>query len=237
MDAVNEVAYSPPAGYQEDAKDPLVELNLSDSTEFWLIQWPINQPPDFDGQELTLKLHRDGQLGSFEGSSGKSYHMVSFAAHDPDATVFVSSKSEPKIAGKISRRVSLVHYPDPNELQKHDTKNLKQMYQRSSGTSLTNSPRHFATPSQGFRPRKSKAATSSAVSTKITNSNGSRQRSSVSEVEEPSDPPKKIRTVRPTSSTDHSTQDSGRVHSVVTSSGSLEHSNERKSKKRRKNVE
>lgn len=29
------------------------------------------QPPDFDGQEVTLKLHRDGHLGSFEGSSGK----------------------------------------------------------------------------------------------------------------------------------------------------------------------
>lgn len=28
------------------------------------------QNPDYDGKELSLKLHDDGKLGSFEGASG-----------------------------------------------------------------------------------------------------------------------------------------------------------------------
>ena len=43
MDAASEVGYGPPPEFQEDVKDPLIELSLSDSTELWLIQWPINQ--------------------------------------------------------------------------------------------------------------------------------------------------------------------------------------------------
>lgn len=34
------------------------------------------QPADFDGKELTLKLNRDGKLGSFESASGKMYSFV-----------------------------------------------------------------------------------------------------------------------------------------------------------------
>ncbi|XP_057506459.1 mediator-associated protein 2-like [Actinidia eriantha] len=97
MDAVDEVGYRAPPEFQEDVKDPLIELSLSDSTELWLIQWKINQASNFDVQELSLKLHRDGLLGSFEGSSGKSYDVVSFKAQDPNATVFLSSASESKI--------------------------------------------------------------------------------------------------------------------------------------------
>ncbi|KAG5520504.1 hypothetical protein RHGRI_033176 [Rhododendron griersonianum] len=71
MDAANQVDHIPPPEFHEYVKDPLIELSPTDSKELWLIQWPMNQAPDFDGQELTLKLHRDGLLGSFEGSSGK----------------------------------------------------------------------------------------------------------------------------------------------------------------------
>lgn len=35
-------------------------------------------PDDFEGKELSLKLHRDGTLGSFESSSGKIVAYVSF---------------------------------------------------------------------------------------------------------------------------------------------------------------
>lgn len=38
--------------------------------EYVSLFWTL-QHPDFDGQELSLKLHQDGQLGKFEGSSGK----------------------------------------------------------------------------------------------------------------------------------------------------------------------
>ncbi|KAL7241372.1 hypothetical protein ACSBR2_006896 [Camellia fascicularis] len=95
--------------------------------------------------------------------AGKSYDVVSFNAQVPNATVFLSSASESKIVGKISRRVTLVHYPEPSELQKQNTNHQKQMYQRSSGTSLTNSSHHFATQTQSTRPRSSKSAGSNAA--------------------------------------------------------------------------
>ncbi|GFZ20997.1 hypothetical protein Acr_29g0001590 [Actinidia rufa] len=262
MDAASEVGYGPPPEFQEDVKDPLIDLSLSDSTELWLIQWPINQAPDFDGQELSLKLHRDGLLGSFEG---KSYDVVSFKAQDPNAAVFISSASESKIeklgaeldgelvellyhlsglqevgatpdcggfvtylegsqVGKISRRVSLIHYPEPSELEKQNINNQRQMYQRSTGTSLTSSSRHRA-PSRSIWPSSSNAASK----------HSSKSKSSLSEAGEASRPPKRSHIEEPARSmVQQSTQDSGRGHSTVTSSGSLGHSDDRKSKKKKK---
>ncbi|KAF5946941.1 hypothetical protein HYC85_017169 [Camellia sinensis] len=226
MDTADEVIDRPPPEFQEDVKDSVIDLSLTDSTELWLIQWPINQAVDFDGQELSLKLHHDGLLGSFEGSSGN------YNAEVPNATVFLSSAAESKIVGKISRRVSLVHYPEPSELEKQNTSHQKQMYQRSSGTSLTNSSHRFATHTQSTRPRSSKSSGSNAASMR-----SSKYTSSLSEVGEPSKPPKREHIEEPTRSMDQFTQDSGRGHSVVTSSGSLEQSNDRKSRKKKKLVE
>ncbi|XP_004246513.1 mediator-associated protein 2 [Solanum lycopersicum] len=212
MDAPNELSYKPPSEFEEVKKDSLVNLNISDSTELWLIQWPFNQHPGLDGQEVSLKLHHDGHIGSFEDSSGKSYEVVSCRAQDPDALVFLSSDSEPKIAGKISRRVSLVHYPEPSEL-KQNSINLKQMMaQRSSGTTLTNSSRRFATPSQSTRTRSIMRSESSSKSTKRKHSDGG-----------------------PAKSNNQSVQDSGKSgRSALTSSGSFDHSQDQKSKKKRK---
>lgn len=212
MDAPNELSYKPPSEFEEVKKDSLVNLNISDSTELWLIQWPFNQHPGLDGQEVSLKLHHDGHIGSFEDSSGKSYEVVSCRAQDPDALVFLSSDSEPKIAGKISRRVSLVHYPEPSEL-KQNSINLKQMMaQRSSGTTLTNSSRRFATPSQSTRTRSIMRSESSSKSTKRKHSDGG-----------------------PAKSNNQSVQNSGKSgRSALTSSGSFDHSQDQKSKKKRK---
>ncbi|KAL6969187.1 hypothetical protein U1Q18_028910 [Sarracenia purpurea var. burkii] len=229
MDTANDAGSGPPPEFQEDVKDPLIELSLKDSTELWLIQWPINQAPDFDGQELSLKLHHNGMLGSFEGSSGKWYDVVNFDAQDPNATVFLSSGSESKIVGKISRRVSLVHYPEPRELEKQKINNQRHMYQRSFGTSLTNSTHHLATSSNVIRPRNSHSDVSNAAST-----HSRRYKSSLSVAEEPSKPSKRKYVEEPPRSMEQSTQHSGRGPSVVTSSGSLEHSNERISKKIKK---
>ncbi|XP_049408227.1 mediator-associated protein 2 [Solanum stenotomum] len=212
MDAPNELSYKPPSEFEEVKKDSLVNLNITDSTELWLIQWPFNQHPGLDGQEVSLKLHHDGHMGSFEDSSGKSYEVVSCRAQDPDAVVFLSSESEPKIAGKISRRVSLIHYPEPSEL-KQNSINLKQMMAlRSSGTTLTNSSRHFATPSQSTRTRSIMRSGSSSKSTKFKHSDGG-----------------------PAKSNNQSLQDSGKSgRSALTSSGSFDHSQDQKSKKKRK---
>ncbi|XP_038896123.1 mediator-associated protein 2 [Benincasa hispida] len=232
--------YKPPAEFEEDKREFLTDISLSNSEELWLIQWPANQAPDFDGQEFSLQLHPDGRLGSFQGSSGKSYDVVSCLAQVPEASVFLPSSSDTRLVGKISRRISLVHYPEPEELEKATP--MKSLYQKSSGTSLTNSRQ--TTTSRG--PHSSSRRTSSSRSSK--------PRSSVSEFEEPSKPSivkqepeptesrdylkkdssKRNRTHDPSRSIDHSTPDSGRGHSAVTSSGSTERSSEGKSKKQKK---
>lgn len=115
-------------------------------------------------------------------------------------------------AGKISRRVSLVHYPEPSEL-KQNSINLKQMMaQRSSATTLTNSSRRFATPTQSTRTRSIMQSGSSSKSTKRKHSDG-----------------------LPAKPNDQAVQDSGKSgHSALTSSGSFDQSKDQKSKKKRK---
>uniref|UniRef100_A0A0V0HMA5 Putative mediator-associated protein 2-like n=1 Tax=Solanum chacoense TaxID=4108 RepID=A0A0V0HMA5_SOLCH len=212
MDAPNELSYKPPSEFEEVKKDSLVNLNITDSTELWLIQWPFNQHPGLDGQEVSLKLHHDGHMGSFEDSSGKSYEVVSCRAQDPDAVVFLPSESEPKIAGKISRRVSLIHYPEPSELKQNNI-NLKQMMARSSGTTLTNSSRRFATPSQSTRTRSIMRSGSSSKSTKRKHSDGG-----------------------PAKSNNQSLQDSGKSgRSALTSSGSFDQLSRSKIKEEEEN--
>ncbi|CAK9144422.1 unnamed protein product [Ilex paraguariensis] len=80
------------------------------------------------------------------------------------------------MVGKISRCVSLVHYPKPSELQKENSKNLKQMYRRSSGT--------FATPTQSIRLRISQSVSGNAATMHSS-------RSSISGAGDPSNPPKR----------------------------------------------
>ncbi|WOH16273.1 hypothetical protein DCAR_0935823 [Daucus carota subsp. sativus] len=187
----SDMGYEPAPDFQQSAKDPLVDLNLTDSSELWLIQWPLNQAPDFDGKEVTLKLHHDGHLGSFEGSSGKAYDVVSFASQNSEATVFSSSASKTKIVGKIARRVSFVHYPEPEELEEQNPKDLKQMYEKSS--SLTKSSVRFATPSQSSRSKHLQSGSSGLASSHssgrrshLSASGGSSKASKRKTVDEPS---------------------------------------------------
>ncbi|KAI3793843.1 hypothetical protein L1987_36466 [Smallanthus sonchifolius] len=202
----NQSALKSAPEFVEDSRAPIIELNTTDSTELWLMQWPKDQVPDFNGQQLSLDLHHDdGQLGSFEASSGKSYDVVSFAAQEPKATVFISSAADSKIIGKITRRVSFVNYLEPGEVPKDDTRKLKQLYERSSGTSLSNSMYKFATPAKSTRPGTSSGRAS-------THSSG--RKSSLSE--------EKART-KPSRS----------GHS---SGHGSEHSEEKKAKKRQKHV-
>ncbi|XP_011074827.1 mediator-associated protein 2 [Sesamum indicum] len=179
------------------------------------------------GCSVSLNLHGDGQIGTFEGSSGKSYEVVSFKPQGPEAAVFFSSASEAKIAGKISRRISLIHYPDPSELQIRNNLNLIQS-QRSSTAASTMSGHRLATPSCNTKPRNSQAV--SGYSTP-----SSRMKSSVSGYLK-SSKPRKRRNVdeQQIRYTDHSAQGSGKGNSAITSTGSLEHSQERKSKKKKK---
>lgn len=115
----------------------MLDISPTDSTEFWLIQCPKDQlnVSDFHGKELSLYLHNDGNLGSLESSSGKSYELVSFAAQQPDATVFLPSGSEARPVAKISRRVCLVRYPEPEELAKPSFGSLTPSSKKSAGSS------------------------------------------------------------------------------------------------------
>ncbi|RRT67497.1 hypothetical protein B296_00039237, partial [Ensete ventricosum] len=182
--------YKPGPDFEEDSKTPLVDISLTDSTELWLIQWPINQasafdlilqPADFNGKELTLKLNRDGKLGGFESASGKSYDFVSFAAHEPDATVFVPSVSETKVGklknhlltqtclssvGKISRRVCLVHYPEPGELEKP---RFSLSSQRTEGLSSQRTEGASTAPSEISARSADRSSHASGLESEITN--------------------------------------------------------------------
>ncbi|ONK58635.1 uncharacterized protein A4U43_C09F15080 [Asparagus officinalis] len=136
VDAAAE-GYKPGEEFEEDNNEPLVDFSMTDSTELWLIQWPVKllKPTDFHGKEVKLKLHRDGKLGSLETSSGKSYDLVSHAAQEPDATVFLPTSSNSKVVGKISRRVCLRHYPEPEEFELPTFSNATRSNLRGSGRS------------------------------------------------------------------------------------------------------
>lgn len=135
--ATNHCSYEPGPAFEENSEEAMLDISQTESTELWLIQWPLNQldASDFHGQEVTLKLHRDGKLSSLDSSSGKSYDLVSFAAQQPDATVFLPSGPEAKAVGKIARRVSLVRYPDPEEPEKPGLGSLTPSSKKSAGSS------------------------------------------------------------------------------------------------------
>uniref|UniRef100_A0A0E0ELL9 Mediator-associated protein 2 n=2 Tax=Oryza meridionalis TaxID=40149 RepID=A0A0E0ELL9_9ORYZ len=101
-----DASYEPGPAFEENSEEAMLDISQTESTELWLIQWPLNQldVSDFHGQELTLKLHRDGKLSSLESSSGKSYDLVSFAAQQPDATVFLPSGPEAKAGSSKKTR-------------------------------------------------------------------------------------------------------------------------------------
>ncbi|XVF78577.1 hypothetical protein PTKIN_Ptkin14bG0145500 [Pterospermum kingtungense] len=155
-------SYRPPPEFQEDSLGQLVDLPLSNATELFLIQWPVHQRPEIDGKEFTLQLGPGGKLGSFIDSTGKTYDLVSGASKEPDATVILSSKSESKIVGKISRRVSLVHFMEPEQYAKLSS-DKKLMYQKSSGSLMTNP---FVTPSKGKKNSESWGRTVSTHSSR-----------------------------------------------------------------------
>ncbi|KAK8527734.1 hypothetical protein V6N12_054936 [Hibiscus sabdariffa] len=229
-------AYRPPPEFEEDSSQQLVDLTLSDSTELFLIQWPLHQRPEINGEVVTLHLDSDGKLGSFTDSTGKDYDLVSSASKQPDATVILSSESESKIGtsrcnvGKISRRVSLVHYTTPEEYEKLIS-DKKLIHQRSSG--MTDS---FATPLQS-KGRRGSLSLGRSVST-----HGSRQKSTVSGINELSKPSKRkhgnesIGSMNQPAQSQETTPMSGssKHRNAHESTGSLDHSHEAKSKKKSK---
>ncbi|XP_047977080.1 uncharacterized protein LOC125219210 [Salvia hispanica] len=218
MDDAVDTSYRPGRDFVDDDREPLINLDSTDSTELWLIQIPLDQNLELDGQQVCLNLQADGHIGSFESSSGKSYEMYSMKSQGTKETVFLASGSEAKIAGKISRHVSLIHYPDPSEVQKPSILNIS-MSQRSSMTTSSLSGRRLATPSRSTKTRNSLGM--SGYSTP-----SSRTKSTVTESGEPSKSSKRKRV--------DSAQDSGKPNSAVTSIDSVQHSQETKSKKKRK---
>lgn len=120
-------------------------------------------------------------------------------------------------AGKISRRVSLVHYPEPSELKERQELQMaksRKKNQISSSMALTNSSQKTATPSRSTRTATTATPTHSTVQRNSRPINGraasphsSEHKSSLSEAGEPS----QLRNKRHASP--------GRSHSGVSSSG------------------
>lgn len=183
---------------------------MTDSTELWLIKVPNshdkNLLDDINGKELSFKLNKEGTLASFEGVSGETYDFLSFASTEPDETVFVSSATESEIAGKISRRVSVVHYPDPRALEKISSTDPNQTLQNS-----------IAAASQSAQRR---SHASSATKS-------SRAKSSISGLSERTTTPKRHGVNR------RPQPESSRGHSSGVSAVSSDHSDGGKSKRRK----
>lgn len=208
-------SYRPPPEFEEDASEQLVDLTLSDSTELFLLQWPLHQHCEINGVEFTLQLSPDGKLGSFIDNTGKAYDLVSSSFKEPDATVILPSESESKIVvGKISRRVSLVHYMMPEEYEKLSS-DKKLMYQKSTGTLISNSSNPFVTPVQS-KGQKNSVSWRGTVSTR-----SSRHKSTFSGINELSKPSKRKHDRESTGSMNHPAQSNG----TTPFSGSSEHRN------------
>ncbi|CAL0310977.1 unnamed protein product [Lupinus luteus] len=220
--------YTPAQEFVQLENESLLDFNFTDSTELWLLQVPFSNDflTDIDGKELSVKLDNDGQLTSFEGSSGKVYDFISFNDQEPDETVFVPSSIEPKIAGKISRRISVVHYPDPKEREKTNSPNSRLKQRNSAGLSVTNS-QYF--PMQSGHPQTSQSG-------RAASSKGSNRKSSLSEFSEPSSTAKR-RLSKSLISEDPSNgtnvHDLSHGHSSGISAMSSDHSHGGKSKRRK----
>uniref|UniRef100_A0A2P2JLG3 Uncharacterized protein MANES_08G100300 n=1 Tax=Rhizophora mucronata TaxID=61149 RepID=A0A2P2JLG3_RHIMU len=131
------------------------------------------------------------------------------------------------VAGKISRRVSLVHYPEPEELEKLEAeKKSKRLYQMSARSSLISSSHHSVTPIQSTKLGNSHSSRGHSALTHSSRHNDS----SLFDVDEQSNPRKRRRDHKPNFSEDGSTLDSGRGYSRYTFSGTSEHTQQWKLK-------
>lgn len=127
------------------------------------------------------------------------------------------------LVGKISRRVSLVHYPEPKEVEELNPDKIRQLHVTSSGASMPN--HQFASSGQSSWRRNSQSTLEHSSYTQ-----SSRYKSFSPEGGEPSKHSKRRRAHEPNHSTDHSL---GR-HSEVTSLGSSERSHQEKLKRKGK---
>ncbi|ESQ31410.1 hypothetical protein EUTSA_v10004934mg [Eutrema salsugineum] len=136
--------YKPSEDFVVNNLKSLDDFDVMGSKELWLIQCPMSHIPEIDGKELKVKLDKDGVLGGFEDSSGIDVDLVSFASQDADATVIIPSGEGSKIVGKISRRVSLVRYPEAKEL----LETTKAKAQQKLLGAVTNSSGKYSNPAR-----------------------------------------------------------------------------------------
>ncbi|KAL5979683.1 hypothetical protein ACLOJK_019594 [Asimina triloba] len=209
--------YKPPPEFEEVEKDPLVGISMTDSTELWLIQWPVNQlqPDDLKGQQLSLKLQNNGKMASFESS-----------------------------VGKISRRVCLIHYPEPGELEKPGRPGFSR--QMSSGSSLkgrsgVSSVVQMQRSSETINKMQTSSEMRNESSPGTTPTHSSKKKSSLSDTSSAKQQKSSKRNYVGdsqlldlfTEAADQGTQDSGQ-QSAPASSGYTDHSHEGDSKKKKK---
>ncbi|KAH9618408.1 hypothetical protein KSS87_004392 [Heliosperma pusillum] len=197
------LGYVPAPEFKEDTYDSLFDIQFNDNTELWLLQLPDDQFPDIDGEILTLDLDQDGELGSVKGPDGTVYSLVNFPSEVADTTVFQPTPSGTKIVGKISRHISLIHYPEPN----HGTADVASKKRKPVSSKTTFTKSQFSTPSR-TTTHKNISSQSSGRKRMTTESGGT-----------------------PRSERSRQSGDSGRGHSgVSTVSGSSEQSHYKKSK-------
>ncbi|CAN8264342.1 unnamed protein product [Cochlearia groenlandica] len=203
------LGYKPSEDFVVNKLQPLVDFDMTGSKELWLIQCPLSHFPEIDGKEFKVKLDKDGILGGFEDSYGKEVNLMSFASQDADATVIIPSGEQSNIVGKISRRASLVCYPEPKELL--ETMKARTQ-QKLVGAATSSSGKYSGNPTQSSRHKSGQSTfRHSAASTR-----SSKQKSTLTGL---TDTPKS------SSKRKHSGSSSSKHHSsTTTGSGSSERS-------------
>ncbi|AED97938.1 mediator-associated protein [Arabidopsis thaliana] len=134
--------------------EQLDDTDLTRSDEFWLIQAPLGQFPEIEENTLKIEPDKDGLFGEFKDSNagslhlclGAKYDLASFHSQDAGAELIIPSE-ESMIVGKITRRVALVRYPEPNEL----LQKMKARTQQKLVGSVTNSSKKSSNLTQSSR--------------------------------------------------------------------------------------
>ncbi|XP_010444410.1 PREDICTED: mediator-associated protein 2 [Camelina sativa] len=159
--------YEPNEDFVVATTEEVDDAEISPEEEIWILQYPLGRGPaatqfpevDEDFLEFDNDLDKEGIFGNFVDSSGTKVDLASYPPQDTESTMILPSENS-TIAGRISRRVALVRYAEPNEL----LQKIKARSQQKLVGAVTNSSGKYSNPTQSSRLKSSKHSASSRSS-------------------------------------------------------------------------
>ncbi|XP_010484258.1 PREDICTED: mediator-associated protein 2-like [Camelina sativa] len=146
--------YEPNEDFVVATTEEVDDAEISPEEEIWIFQYPLGRGPaatqfpevDEDFLEFDDDLDKEGIFGNFVDSSGTKIDLASYPPQDTESTMILPSENS-TIAGRISRRVALVRYAEPNEL----LQKIKARSQQKLVGAVTNSSGKYSNPTQSSR--------------------------------------------------------------------------------------